>query len=52
MDLSDLEYEMRRKNDELEYDIRKLRARVEELHDTINEMKYRLNTIENGDDLE
>lgn len=52
MDLSDLEYEMRRKNDELEYDIRKLRARVEELNDTINEMKYRLNNIENGDDSE
>lgn len=53
MDISDLEWEkMRRRDDDLEYHIRSLRARIDEVVDMLNELRYTVNTIQNGDDIE
>lgn len=59
MDLPDLEYETRRRADELQRQIDRLTNRVSdllqersEMRDLLQELHYQVNTILNGDDTE
>lgn len=59
MDLSDIDYEMRRKDDELQDQIHKLERRLERLErehnrleDAVSDHTASLNTILNGDDIQ
>lgn len=50
MDIDDLEYQTRQNHEDLERQIRNLRARLDELWETVKEVRTNVNTILNGDD--
>lgn len=52
MDLDDLEYHTRQKDEELERQIRRIDSRINELWETVNEIRGNINTILNRDHTE